>query len=301
MEELIASYNRGQKRLERYNSKQFVFKNGLNLIRQSFESEAWFEYLVNNSVENCKEAFSNCAKIDLERCAFNHDILSYSRNSPIYAVLSDNLEIIKSFSEINYTIQGGPKKNKTYRELVKIGKSHVYIDSIIKSMNKDFDGLQENLEIMDRVLLKLKKNALLKIDYDFFNGILSKNKDLIFKSINVLASKEHNKRNRDSAFYKDLVSQPAMGYAKIAWINGHQLEFNSPLIHNDLLPIKPNKNYSDKVLKLKENMTLEIQDPNYNGIKINDELYDELYSKEKTGYNNGYNSLWQRVKTKFNL
>ena len=36
-----------------------------------------------------------------------------------------------------------------------------------------------------------------------------------------------------------------MGYAKIAWVNGFELEFDSPLIHNELLPFKPNNNYSE--------------------------------------------------------
>ena len=251
------------------------------MIWQSFESEAWYEYLIENNIEKSKEAFSNCAKIDLEQCSFDNDIFSYKRNSPLYAILSDNLEVIKSFSDIDYTLKSGPKKNKTYKELIKLGKSHIYIDTIIKSMNKDHQGLNDNLVIMDNVFLKMKKNAPLKIDYDFFKAILDKNKDLIFESINTLVTKEHKKRNRDSAFYKDLISQPAMGYAKIAWINGYELEFDSTLIHNELLPFKPNKNYSDQVLKLKENMTLESLKPDFNGIKLSEEEFKERYPKKK--------------------
>tara|TARA_R110002012_G_scaffold21035_1_gene74021 strand:+ start:2735 stop:3451 length:717 start_codon:yes stop_codon:yes gene_type:complete len=237
------------------------------MIWQAFEAEAWYKYLVENNVAESKEAFSNCAKIDLEECAFNKDIFGYKRNSPLYAVLSDNNKIINSFSKIDYTIRSGPLKNKSYKEIVKAGKSHIYIDTIIKSMNQDYEGLSANLKTMESVLLKMKKYAVLKIDFDFFNGILNKDKDVIFKSINTLSTKEHKKRNRESAFYKDLISQPAMGYAKIAWRNGFELEFESPLIHNGLLPIKPNFNYTDKVLELKESMTLESEDPNNIGIK----------------------------------
>jgi hypothetical protein len=267
LRELKEAYERGQERLKKYNSKDFIFKNGLNMIWQAFEAEAWYKYLIDNNITETKEAFSNCAKIDLEECNFNKDIFSFKRNSPLYAVLSDNNEIINSFSKIDYTLRSGPLKNKTYREIVKTGKSHVYIDTIIKSMNQDYEGLNANLKIMESVLLKMKKNAVLKIDFDFFNGVLNKDKDLIFESINTLSTKEHKKRNRYSAFYKDLISQPAMGYAKIAWRNGFELEFKSPLIHNELLPIKPNFNYTNKVLELKENMTFEPEDPNYNGIK----------------------------------
>lgn len=251
------------------------------MIWQSFESEAWYEYLIENNIEKSKEAFSNCGKIDLEQCSYNKDIFNYKRNSPLYAVLSDNLDVISSFNEIDYNIKNGTKKIKTYKELVKLGKSHIYIDTIIKSMNKDYKGLKENLKIMDNVFLKMKKNALLKIDYDFFKGILDKNKDLIFESINTLANKEHKKRNRDSAFYKDLVSQPAMGYAKIAWVNGYELEFDSTLIHNELLPFKPNKNYTNQVLTLKDNMTLESIKPDFNGIKLSEEEFKERYPKKK--------------------
>ncbi|WP_152286666.1 hypothetical protein [Flavicella marina] len=281
MQELIESYKRGQERLKKYNSKEFIYKNGLNMIWQSFESEAWYESLIENNIEKSKEAFSNCAKIDLEECSFNKDIFNYKRNSPLYAILSDNLEVVNSFNKIDYTITSGPKKYKTYKELVKIGKSHIYIDTIIKSMNKDYQALDENLKIMDNIFLKMKKNVALKIDYNFFKGILEKNKDLVFESINALATKEHKKRNRDSAFYKDLISQPAMGYAKIAWINGYQLEFDSTLIHNELLPFKPNKNYTDRVLILKENMTLESTNPDFNGIKLSEEEFKTRYPKKK--------------------
>ena len=285
-----------------YNSKEYVFSKALNMIWQSFESEAWYEYLVENNIENSKEAFSNCAKIDLEICSFNNsNIFEYKRDSPIYAILSDNLEVINSFAKVDYSIKTSPKKIKTHKELVKNGKSNIYIDTIIKSMNKDYSGLSNNLKTMESTFLKLKKNDLIKVDYDFFNGILNKNKDVIFESINTLVTKQHKKRNLKSSIYRDLVSQPAMGYAKIAWVNGFELEFDSPLIHNALLPFKPNNNYSEKVSILKGNMTLKAIDPNYNGIKLTEELFNKMYPKEKTISENKFDSFWQKVKKKYNI
>lgn len=301
MEELIESYLRDQKRLKRYESKEFVFRNGLTVIWQAFESEAWYEYLVKNNIEESKEAFSNCAKITLEKVLFNQNVFGNNRDVPIYAILSDNIEVINSFANVDYNVRISPKQIKSHKELVQLGKTNVYIDSIIKSMNKDFDGLRENLKIMDSTFLKLKKNELIKIDYDFFNGIINKNKDVIFESINTLATKHHKKRNLKSSLYRNLVSQPAMGYAKIAWVNGYELEFDSPLIHNELLPCKPNKNYTDKVLKLKGAMTLEPIESNYHGIKLNEELMNKMYPKEIINPNKDNDSFWQKVKRKYNL
>lgn len=84
-------------------------------------------------------------------------------------------------------------------------------------------------------------------NYTFFKGILDRDKDAIFDSITRLATKEHKRRNKNSYYMKTLISQPAMGYAKIAWINGFEVEFDSPLISNDLLPIKPSKDYQNKI------------------------------------------------------
>ncbi len=122
-------------------------------------------------------------------------------------------------------------------------------------MAGDLDGLSLNLKIMETVFLKMKKNAVFKTDYDFFSGILEHNKDKVFGAINILSTKEHKTRNKNSFYMKDIVSQPASGYAKIAWINGLEIEFDNDLIPNQLLPMSPLSNYPNKIKEYKDLMT----------------------------------------------
>lgn len=264
MQELIESYNRGQERLKKYADKGYILKNCLLMIWQAFESSAWFNLLNNENLKEAKQSFNDCGFTDLEECKFNSDIFGYKRNSPLYAALSDNSELINQFSSVDYILQSGPKNGKSFKEIAQTGENHIYIDSIIKSMNKDYDGLSLNLQTMDSVFMKKKKNAAFEADMDFFRGLLNKDKDKVFESINLLATKKHKSRNRHSFFYEDIVSQPAMGYAKIAWINGLELEFDLPLIHNELLPVKPLDSYEDNFRNIKKVMTYKPEDPNHN-------------------------------------
>ena len=281
MTELEKFYKLDQERLKKYNNKRYIYKNSLNILYQAFESEAWFEFLNNKDIIACKNSFASCGKIDIEQCSLNRDLFGYKITSPINVLLSDNEDLIKSFSNIDYlVIKGSNRKSIAYSEYVKKGSDHLFIDTIIKTMNKELSGLSENLNIWEKKFLKLKKNELLKTDFEFFKGIIDMDKDLIFKTINILSTKYHRKRNKYLSFYQDFVSQPAMGYAKIAWLYGIELEFENELIHNELLPVKPNKNYTIKISEFKNKMTFESYDKNFNGTKLKEEEFNERYPKE---------------------
>ncbi len=58
----------------------------------------------------------------------------------------------------------------------------------------------------------------------------------------MVSKKIHKARNTDTLLNK-YISMPALGYAKLAWYLGVEVEVNSPLIPKDLLPIKPLDNY----------------------------------------------------------
>ncbi|QSE98850.1 immunity 49 family protein [Fulvivirga lutea] len=268
MKTLIEAHSSGQERLKRYANSDYILKNCLSSIWESYEASAWYYGLIENDELMAKQYFNNCGFVDLEECLFNKDIFGYKLNSPIYAALSDNIDLINQFANADYIIQSGPNNKKTFKEIAKIGESHIYIDTIIKSMNKDHKGLSLNIQSMKDVFIKKKKNAVFAPDMNFFEGIIKNDKDKIFKSIQLLATTWHSSRNKHSSIYQNFVSQPAMGYAKIAWINGFELEFNSPLIHNHLLPLKALPKYSNDLLLLKKVMTYEPTNSDYNGRKI---------------------------------
>lgn len=254
-EGLIEAYKYGQRGLIKLKDKKYEtykFEKFIFTLYSGFEARAWYNCLLMQDVNAAKQDFYNCGLADIEATKKSKDIFGHKRDSPIYAALSDSKDLIRSFEGLEYTLGSGPYAGKTNKELAKIGKGHIYIDTIIKAMNRDEEGLGANLDIMENVTLKLKKHAALKVDYDFFKGILERDKDAIFTAINTLSTKDHKKRNSQSRYMKDIISQPAIGYAKIAWINEFELEFDSPRIFNDLLPVRPLKNYKNEIQPYKD-------------------------------------------------
>jgi len=61
----------------------------------------------------------------------------------------------------------------------------------------------------------------------------------------------HKKRN-DNNILNQYISLPALGYAKLAWRKGVEVEVRNKLVPKELLPIKPLKNYEIPYEFLKE-------------------------------------------------
>ena len=51
---------------------------------------------------------------------------------------------------------------------------------------------------------------------------------------------------------QEYISIPALGYAKLAWLKGMEIEIDHPLIPKELLPYRPLENYVDSYGFLKE-------------------------------------------------
>lgn len=246
--DLSKAYETGQQELIHLINGKYEFKNILANLYLSFEASAWYSYLTKHDLNAAKQYFYNCGLVDIEDVKSGNDIFGYKRNSPLNVAFSDCNELIDSFVNVEYVIRSGPQKGKTNKQLSQLGFDHIYIDTIIKAMAKDIDGLGSNLEIMERVFLKLKKHEALKSDYEYFKGVLNRDKDKIIEVINIMSTKEHKKRNKEPFYMKNIISQPGVGYAKIAWINGIEIEFDNVLIPNELLPVKPLNRY-DNMLK----------------------------------------------------
>lgn len=58
--------------------------------------------------------------------------------------------------------------------------------------------------------------------------------------------KDHKKRNKYMGISQQFISIPALGYAKLAWLKGIEVEIDHPLIPKELLPYKPLEHYDDK-------------------------------------------------------
>ena len=68
----------------------------------------------------------------------------------------------------------------------------------------------------------------------------------------LLTPKRHKQRNKYMELINEFISHPAIGYAKLAWLKGIEVELDSPLVPNPLLPVNPNESYTEEYEFLKE-------------------------------------------------
>lgn len=249
---LLEIYNEDEEQQKKWLDPKYSFKDRAYPLFFVYENKAWVEYLINSNISKTKQNFNNCALIDCERIErFNVRLFDYGRTHVLYCALSDNRELINRYSQLNYEIKyisRGKEYITSYRDFVEQGEDCIYCDLMIKAMNRDMDGLAHNLRIVEDITLKKKSRQWMQPDYEFFKAILNKDKDKAFKFVEFISSiKQHNSRNREDILKKHFVSQPGMGFAKIAWINELEIEPTSDKIFKDLLPIKPLKIYENPI------------------------------------------------------
>lgn len=269
---LEENYEIRSNRFHNIQSNQYYFKNCKFSIWEYFQIKAWYELLVNQDIEKSKQAFYDAAKTDIYYYKLyqenGSDLFSYGRTHVLEASLSDSEVVMKEYASINYKLRRHGRKLVWYSEMVNEGAGHIYCDLINRAMNKDYSALRHSIQIAKEKSLKLKKNQWLNLDLEFFNGILNKEKDKVFNVINLLCTKEHKKRNKHSFFYKDIISHPAQGYLKIAWINEMEIEIDNKYIHNEIIPINPNVKYDDNAKILIDKLDISEPPNNYNGQKV---------------------------------
>lgn len=238
-----------------HSNPNYSFKHSAYNHWFTFENKAWGSFLLDGDVIQAKKYFNACATIDCERIEqFNTNIFSFGRTHVSYAALSDNKELIKRYAELNpireYTSRGKDYK-ETHFDRVAKGDDEIYCDTMIRAMTQDMDGLAKNIKTLESITLKKKSRSWMEPDYQFFLGVLKKDKDLILEIIEKLSSKRiHNQRNKHNPLAKNYVTEPGIGFAKIAWINGIEIEPSSELIPKELLPVQPPTEFPDYVTPL---------------------------------------------------
>ncbi len=279
---LIEHHSKLLSRLGEFSDKRYIFKNCKQTIWEAYQIDGWYEFLVNHNIEKAKQSFYNGAKSDIYYyklfTANVADLFSYGRTHVLEASLSDEKSVIYEYSQIDYQLKKSGKKLFWYHDMVQQGENHIYCDMINKAMNRNISGLSELIEIARTKTVVKKTNEWIGLDLIFFQGLVDNDKDKIYNVINALCTSEHKKRNKHSWIYQDLVSQPAQGYAKIAWLNGLQVEIDSPLLHKELLPLQPNQTYNDDAGELIIKMTLQSGIENYNGLKLSENEYQKIYN-----------------------
>lgn len=199
------------------------------------------ELVIVHNVEKAKQHFYTSARLQ-ELLIKKRDDSSLDWNIKVlcYAVLSDCKSVIETYGSLRHT---------KYEALMKNGSStFIYIfQAIIREDWNDFEYL---MGIMKEK--SIKKYKVLEIDYLFFQSIFNKDKLGCETSINQLLEKRNNNYRNKYNFHKDFFSFPALGYAKLAWLKGIEVEINHPLVPKELLIVNPISKYVDEFDFLEE-------------------------------------------------
>ena len=238
-------------------NEEKVIKDNTDLghINGVFANNSFFyaihAYYIENDINKAKDLFSLVGKYRLEQAKKTEGsrIFQTARTLISNIAISDNLNLIKEYNDFDYPISY-VSRNKTvttsFKEWVQEGEEgSIYSKLMLNAMNQELTKLEENLYTFKNITLKKKMNEKMFMDLEFYENLLKKDTNLIQSSIeNFLTKKEHKYRNQHDIF-PELISYPAIGYAKIALINGIEIEIMNDLIPMDLIKVKQLESYSE--------------------------------------------------------
>ncbi|MES2807083.1 MAG: immunity 49 family protein [Bacteroidota bacterium] len=217
-----------------------VTRRGLAGSLWYYEEKFAVYSLTLGELSNVKHHFYNCGRIDEYLInKFDDRILDSGISHLSYALLSDDLSLIRRYAELSHSC---------YKPMVEMGHSTpLYVMQRI--MANDWDNVKRGIKIMDEKTLK--RNKPLKPDRDFYEAVLNKDADSAKAAITQLL-KDHKKRNKYLGLASEFISMPALGYTKLAWLKGMELDIDHPLVPKELLPFKPLDKYDVAYDFLKE-------------------------------------------------
>lgn len=212
---------------------------------------ALYSFLEEHNLSKAKQHFYVCGLLDAFRIKTYQDrMFDYDLHSIGYAMLSDNLPFVKDvFTKLTYQstyLEDITEKVKTITmdDNVLKGEGAIFTNTVQQFLLGNTALIERNLSIMEKVWFnKPHENSTLQYDVNFFKALYQRDIskcEVILKDM--VSPKIHQKRN-DDALLKKYVSMPALGYAKLAWILGVEVEVKSKLIPKELLPVKPLESY----------------------------------------------------------
>ena len=210
-------------------------------------------FFVDKNIFQTKKHFNVCGLLDEFQIKLtNYRVFDYGLHHISYAVLSDNEPLIQRYSQLRY--QRGENAELSMDEMVVIGELPIWCNTVQFFMANDNSGVERNLNIIETVSLPNlpKKEEGLKDDYEFYKALHTGNKAKMEEVLEKLVSPKIHKKRNDDKILSQYVSLPALGYAKLAWRKGIEVEINSPLVPKELLPILPLDKYEISYNFLKE-------------------------------------------------
>jgi len=205
-------------------------------------------------VKKAKQYFSNVGLVDIylvKNFTKSHSrYLDFDLPRCLIPVLSDNENLIQEYSKIRYKTFYRKDDSEemtplSMDEMVAIGETAIWCNTVQFFMANDDEGVGQNLNIIETITLKkLPKNQQeILLDFEFYKALLEGNKAKMEEVLEKLVSPKIHKKRNDNPILNQYISLPALGYAKLAWRKGIEVEVNSPLVPKEFLPIKPNETY----------------------------------------------------------
>ncbi len=199
---------------------------------------------VSNNIDDLKKFTNNCGLLnEYALLKFNERFFDFGLGRISYAILSDNEALIQRYAELRY--QRGANAELSMDEMVAIGELPIWCNTVQFLMANDNAGVERNLNIIETKTLKSlsKKEEGLKDDYEYYKALHNGDKAKMEEILEKLVSPKIHKKRNDNPILNQYISLPALGYAKLAWRKGIEVNVNNNLIPKELLPIKPLDNY----------------------------------------------------------
>jgi hypothetical protein len=201
---------------------------------QYFQIFGLKSFFIDKDPHFAKLCFYKCGLLDeLLINKYDEKILDSGIVHFTYALLSDNKDLIKRYADL---------KHSTYAQTIKLGNAvPMYVLQCL--LKDDWNDFEQAMVIMNtKTVPKFK----MELDAAFYMALAEKNKTKMEQIISeLLTPKVHKLRNNQQGVFGDFISQPALGYAKLAWIKGVEIEVNSPLVPKELLPVAPLPEYKE--------------------------------------------------------
>lgn len=238
VEKLVSAYNNNinsvpkmQEALARGGTNEYFSSMTSWQMLQVFALKA---LVIDNDIDFAKLCYFKCGLLDeLLVNKYDEKVLDTGIIHLTYALLSDNQELISRYGKLQYS---------TYNQSIQAGYGvNTYILQCI--IRDDWAEFERAMVIMNaKVVPKFK----MELDADFYRAFAEKDKGEMEEVLAKLVSpKVHAARNRQQIVISDFISQPALGYAKLAWLKGIEVEVDSPLVPKELLLVRPLDTYRE--------------------------------------------------------
>jgi len=203
------------------------------------ESKSWYYLFVEKDVVKAKQCFYLYGKVTEYLCKTTDVsmILGMTQDNS-YTLLSDSHSLIDTLPEWRYA---------GYDFDIKKGSLKYIIQNVVVGNDS------KALELLDLFHNKHCKMTFKDENESILREIIKGDKQKIEELLSfLLLPKNHKKTNGIYPLRRDLLSFPALGFAKLAWLRGIEVDIDHPLLPKELLPIYPNQEYFDTYDFLKE-------------------------------------------------